>query len=138
MKQMAHTHLLEIDTVEARFDIIITFAATQAIPYFMYRSGNILRRPVGITVIGHHAAKPLEAVVFVLDRGFYPIIAIPVDGNAALVEQDRGIENRLDRKREIFLCRLHLQHRSIVVPESVIGPLPKVGMRFGLYRNERI
>ena len=50
--------------------------------------------------------------------------------NAALVKAMMAFGKiSLYNKTEIFLFRLHLQHRRIVISKMVIGPLPQIRMR---------
>ena len=56
-------------------------------------------------------------------RSLEPVVAIQVHNHAALVEALMALsEVRLYYEAEVLLPRGHLQYRSIVVAEMVIGP----------------
>ena len=72
----------------------------------------------------------LELLILEFDGAFEPVVAVQVHHHAALVEALMALsEVRLNYEAEVLLPRGHLQYRSIVVAEMVIGPLPEVRVR---------
>ena len=74
----------------------------------------------------------LKAFVFIFHGSFQPVFGIQIHDDAALIEPVVAFgEIRLyDEREELLLC-FHLQDRSIVIAEMVIGSLPQIGMRHG-------
>lgn len=67
----------------------------------------------------------LEGLIFILDRTLQPIITVKVHHDTALIEAVVTFGKiGLHDETEILLSCLHLQHRSVVVSEMVICPLP--------------
>ena len=74
----------------------------------------------------------LKLFVFILHTGLQPIVAVKVNDNATLVKTMMAIDEIcLNHETEIFLVCLHLEYRSVVVSEVVVGALPKVSVWFG-------
>ena len=127
---MADAHLAETDAVCGAFYAIIIGPAGEPVPHSLDIGRDGRRRPVGIAVVGSHAAKVLEFLVLEFHGTFEPIVAVQVHDNAALVEALMALgEIGLDDKTEILLLCLHLEYRRIVIPEMIVGPLPKIGVR---------
>jgi len=72
----------------------------------------------------------LKLLILVFNGAFKPILTVEIHDYAALVETVMALgEICLHDEAEILLSCLHLQHRSIVVAEMIICPLPEVCMR---------
>ena len=88
-------------------------------------------------MVGHYAAQPLEVLIFILDGGFQPILTVQIDRDPALVKpmMTFGKFCFYHKGKEFFIGG-HLQHRGVVVPESIVGALPQigVGLRHDLHR----
>ena len=138
LPHMAHTHLLENNTVLRAFDQIIVLAAAESIPHGPDARIDLGGCPVGIAVVGYHAAQVLEAIVFIFDRGLEPVVAVKIHDNAALVKPALTIELCFDGKRKEFLLCFHLQHGGIVVSEMVLGSLPQICMWLGDDFNDTV
>ena len=73
----------------------------------------------------------LKRLVFVFYTALQPVIAVKIKDDAALVEPMMAFgEVCLHDETEILFLCLHLEYRGVVVPEMVIGALPKVGAWF--------
>ena len=126
---VADTHLAEVDAVAGALDAIVVIPAGEAVPHGLDVSRDGRSRPVGIAVVGGDAAQVLEFLVLIFDRALQPVVAVEVHHDTALVEPVMALgEVGLDHETEEFLPGLHLEDRSIVVAEMIVGPLPKVGM----------
>ncbi len=127
---VADAHLAEIQTIGRAFDAVVVIAAREAIPHRLDIGRNGSRGPVGITLVGDHAAEVLELLVLVFDRALHPVLAVEVHDDAALVEAMVALrEVGLHHEAEELLTRLHLEGRCIVVLEVIVGALPEVGVR---------
>ena len=74
----------------------------------------------------------LEFFILIFDRRLEPIFRIQIQRHPALVEAMTtfGKIGFGDKGKELFFC-FHLQNRSVIVSEMIVGPLPKVRMRGG-------
>ena len=136
--QMECTHLVESGTVRTCLYIIVASPTAKAIPHFLYGRWNIMRSPIGISVVCHNTTQPLIFLIFVFDWRLHPVVTVKIDCDTALVKQSRTIERCLYCERKELVGGFHLQHWSIVVAESIIGALPQVCVRFWNDCNQRV
>ena len=81
----------------------------------------------------------LEFLCFIFNRGLQPVIRIQIHNYATLIKSMMTPGKIcLHNKGKILLLCFYLQNRRIIVSEVVIGPLPQIGMRFGLYPDRLI
>ena len=130
MPHMANPHLREMLPIGGTLDAIVILP-TEAIPHRLDGSVNGGSGPVGVAVVGHHTAKVLKFFVLVLDGSLQPVLAVQIHDHTALIETVVTFKLRPDKKGKVFLFRLHLEYRRIVVAEVIIGSLPQIGMRPG-------
>ena len=122
---------MEVLSVLGVLDAEVVPPAAEAEPGGFDGGVHIHRSPVGIAVVGDHAAQTLDPVVLVLDGRLEPVVAVQVHDDAALVKADPGIKLRPYHEGKELLLSTQLQDGGIVVPEVIIGPLPQVGAGFG-------
>ena len=132
LPHVAHTHLGEDFAICGTFDAVIVLPTAEAIPHSFDGSVNGGGCPIGVTVVGDHAAQMLKAIVFVFNRTLQPVVAIQVHDDAALVETVMAFLKRgLHRSAEELFFRFHLEYRSIVITEMVVGSLPQISVGVG-------
>ena len=124
---MADPHLPKFGSVPGTFDTVIVLPAAESIPHDLLFCVNGCCGPIGIPMIGDHAAKVLERFIFVLHRRFQPVFTVEVHDDPALVKTPPAFGKiRLYNKGKELFLRLHLQHRGVVIPKMIVGPLPKI------------
>ena len=122
---MADAHLAECDSVCRALDAIIIGAAGETVPHGLHIRRNGSCRPIRVSVVGGYASKLLELLIFIFNLTFEPVVAVKIHHYTALVKTMMALsEISLHDEAEILLSRLHLQHRSIVIAEMIICPLP--------------
>ena len=132
LMEMAHTHLPEGDPILRAFDTEILLSPAQAVPHGGDAGGNFGGGPVGIAVVGDHAAQVLKTLMFVLNGTFQPVLGVQIHHHAALVKAVGAFGKfGFHHKGEEGLVRSHLQHRGVVVAEVVVGSLPQIGVGQG-------
>ena len=134
LRHMTDTHLAEGHAVVGALDTKVVLTAAQPVPHRCDGSGDLGGRPVGVAAVGHDAAEVLYLSVLILDGGLEPIFAVEIHDDPALVEAVMtAAEIRANDKGKILFIRLSLQDRGVIVPETVVGALPQVGMRLRRY-----
>src|SRR5699024_7632366 len=69
LQQVADAHLGKVLPVPGTLDAVVVLPAAQAVPHGLDRRVNGRGGPVGVAMVGHHAAQVLVAVVFIFHRG---------------------------------------------------------------------
>ena len=83
-------------------------------------------------MVGDHASQMLEDFVFVFYRALQPVLTVQIENDPALVKAVMAVlKFRLYNKGKIFVTCFHLQDRSVIIAEMIIGPLPQIRVRFG-------
>ena len=115
-------------TVLRALDAVVILPAAEAVPHDLYVRRDRRRRPVRVSVVGHHRPQMLECLIFILHGALQPVLRVQIHDDPALVEamMASGKIRLYYKRKELFLC-LHLQHRRVVIAEVIIGPLPQVG-----------
>src|SRR5699024_4659153 len=131
LMHMADAHLIKVHTIRGALNTIVVLSSAETVPHGFDGCVNDSRRPVGVSVIGHDTAQMLKLVIFVFDGAFHPVLAVQIHDNPALVKTVMAVcELGLYDEAEIFLLCLHLQYRSVIIAEMIIGSLLQIGMRF--------
>lgn len=137
LPQVANAHLAEMDAILTALHTVVALPPAEPVPHFLHSGRNIGGGPIGVPVVSHYTAQPLEVFIFVLDRNFQPILTVQIDCNSALVKpmMTFGKFCLYHKGKELFIGG-HLQHRGVVIPESIVGALPQisVGLRHDFYR----
>ena len=76
LPHMADAHLGKILTVGGTFDAVIVLLTAETVPHGLDRGVNGGGCPIGVAVVGHHAAQMLKMLVFVFDRALQPVVAV--------------------------------------------------------------
>ena len=81
----------------------------------------------------------LKLLILIFHRSLEPVLRVKVHNDAALIEAVVAVsEIGLYDKREVFIIGFHLENRSIIIAEMIIGPLPEIGMRLSHYLDKII
>ena len=127
---VSDAHLAEDYSIVGTLNTEVILPAGKTVPHGLHLGRYSRSGPVGVAVVGCHAAQMLELLILELHRTLEPVIAIQIHHDAALVEALMTLrEVRLHHKAEELLPGPHLQNRRVVVPEMVVRTLPKVRMR---------
>ena len=126
--QMTNTHLTKLHSVLTALHTVIALSPAESVPHLIHIGRNIGSGPIGVSVIGYYATKPLETLVFIFDGRFQPVFTIQINCDATLIKTTFTVKLCLNCERKIpFFCP-NLKYWSIVVLKTVIRTLPQVSV----------
>ena len=132
---MKNPHLFVFHSIQRVFNIKILPPPWESVIYLLNRNGDVVSRPVRKSKIGHYTSQSLDGLVLELSAKFTPILAILVENDTTLIIQLAVFKSSLYFKSKV-IGQLGIQDRGFVILESIVGPLPVVGVRLSRYLNE--